>query len=320
MGAPSLGHWLRPGPLAAHLARVIAAGAAALASVVALAQSPSVSQRVSPPQAAPATELQPPGTRAGRPLRVAAAASLRGPLDQALADWREAGGGPSLVTYAGTPALVRQIEQGLPADLFVSADAAWMDYLQARGALRSGTRRDLLSNRLVLIAAKDSDSRLPEAARVAGAPIELGAPGDGPLRAALASWPGASRLAIAEVASVPAGRYARDALEALGVWRSWSGRLAMTDNVRAALLLVARGETEIGIVYASDAQAEARVRVIASLAASLHPPVRYPAAVLTSAVHPRAAEALEFLGSAAAMKRFTEAGFSPPPPSPPGGR
>ena len=94
----------------------------------------------------------------------------------------------------------------------------------------------------------------------------------------------------------------------------------MTDNVRAALLLVARGETELGIVYLSDAQAEPRVRVIARLAASLHPPIRYPAAVLAAAAHPRAAEALEFLGSPAAMKRFTEAGFSPPLSSPPGAR
>lgn len=320
MGAPSLGHWLRPGPLAVRLGRLMASGVAALASVVALAQSPSAPQRASPPQAAPATELQPPGTGAGRPLRVAAAASLRGPLDQALADWREAGGGTSLVTYAGTPALVRQIEQGLPADLFVSADAAWMDYLQARGALRSGTRRDLVSNQLVLIAGRDRVSSLPEAARTVFDPIELGTPGDGPLRAALANWPGASRLAIAEVASVPAGRYARVALETLEVWRPWSARLAMTDNVRAALLLVARGETELGIVYLSDAQAESRVRVIARLAASLHPPIRYPAAVLAAAAHPRAAEALEFLGSPAAMKRFTEAGFSPPLSSPPGGR
>ena len=307
----------------ARVARLARAGIAvivALVSAAALAQSPSAPQRLSPVQAQSAADVQSQRSEASRPLRVAAAASLRGALDQALADWREAGGGPSLVTYAGTPALVRQIEQGLPADLFVSADAAWMDHLQSKGALRPGTRRDLLVNRLVLIAASDREALLPVAARTFAAPVELGGAGDGALRAALANWPGSTRLAIAEVASVPAGRYARGALEALDLWRAWSGRLAMTDNVRAALLLVARGETELGIVYASDAQAEPRVRVVGLLSESVHPPIRYPAAVLAATVHSRALEALEFLGGPVAMKRFVAAGFSQPPPLSAGAR
>ncbi len=249
---------------------------------------------------------------AAKPLRVAAAASLRGPLDQALADWRQTGGTAAIISYAGTPALVRQIEQGLPADLFVSADSDWMDRLSARGGLRPGTRRDLLGNRLVLVAQLGVEAGLPPEARVQGVELGKGDTADRALRAALANWPGRTRLALAEVVSVPAGRYSRAALEALNLWRPWSARLAMTDNVRAALLLVARGETDLGIVYASDAKLEPRVRVVATFAETLHPPIRYPAAVLASATHPRALEALEHLAQPAAIKRFVDAGFTVP--------
>ncbi len=258
-----------------------------------------------------------PSTDAGRPIRVAAAASLRGPLDQALADWKQSGGSPAVITYAGTPALVRQIEQGLPVDLFLSADPAWMDHLEQRGALQKASRRDLLSNRLVLVTRAGTDATLPPPAQSTVAAVELGQTdgADIALRRALAHWPGNSRLALAEVGSVPAGRYARAALEALDLWKPWSARLAMTDNVRAALLLVARGEAELGIVYASDARVEPKVRVIAMFAESLHPPVRYPAAVLAASTHPRAAEALAFLSQPQALKRFTDVGFSLPRPS-----
>ena len=248
---------------------------------------------------------------AGRPIRVAAAASLRGPLDQALADWKQSGGPSAVITYAGTPALVRQIEQGLPVDLFLSADPEWMDHLAQPGALRKQSRRDLLSNRLVLVTRPGTDATLPPPAQSTAVSVELGqADGaDSALRRALAQWPGNGRFALAEVVSVPAGRYARAALDALDLWRPWSARLAMTDNVRAALLLVARGEAELGIVYASDARVEPRVRVIAMFAESLHPPVRYPAAVLAASTHPRAAEALAFLSQPQALKRFTDVGF-----------
>ena len=250
-----------------------------------------------------------------KPLRVAAAASLRGPLDQALADWRQAGGTAATITYAGTPALVRQIEQGLPADLFFSADPDWMDHLAGRGGLRPQTRRDLLGNRLVLIARPGVEAVLPPEVRSSGVELGKGDTADRALRAALANGLGRTRLALAEVGSVPAGRYARAALEALNLWQPWSSRLAMTDNVRAALLLVARGETDLGIVYASDAQLEPRIRVVATFADSLHPPIRYPAAVLASATHPRALEALEFLAQPAAIKRFLAAGFTAPGPA-----
>ena len=184
---------------------------------------------------------------AAKPLRVAAAASLRGPLDQALADWRQAGGTAATITYAGTPALVRQIEQGLPADLFFSADPDWMDHLAGRGGLRPQTRRDLLGNRLVLIARPGVEAVLPPEVRSSGVELGKGDTADRALRAALANGLGRTRLALAEVGSVPAGRYARAALEALNLWQAWSSRLAMTDNVRAALLLVARGETDLAL-------------------------------------------------------------------------
>lgn len=124
---------------------------------------------------------------------------------------------------------------------------------------------------------------------------------------------GGGRLAIGETASVPAGRYAKAALESLGVWTVWSGRLARTDNVRAALLLVARGEAALGVVYVSDAMLEPRVRVLASIAPACHPPIRYPAAVLKDASHPRAEEALRVLGSESAQSRFARAGFATVP-------
>ena len=250
-----------------------------------------------------------------RPLRVAAAASLRGPLDQALADWRAAGGSAALITYAGTPALVRQIEQGLPADLFVSADSDWMDHLERRGGLRPGTRRDLLGNRLVLIAHSGAESAVPAEVRSNRVELGQGDAADRALQVALSNWPGRNRLALADVSSVPAGRYARAALEALNLWQPWATRLAMTDNVRAALSLVARGEAELGVVYASDAQLEPRVRTLARFAESLHPPIRYPAAVLAAATHGRAGQALEFLAQPAGRHRFLEAGFTTPAPA-----
>jgi molybdate transport system substrate-binding protein len=174
---------------------------------------------------------------------------------------------------------------------------------------------DLLGNRLVLIARPGVETVLPPEVRSSGVELGKGDTADRALRAALGSGPGRTRLALAEVGSVPAGRYARAALEALNLWQPWSSRLAMTDNVRAALLLVARGETDLGIVYASDAQLEPRIRVVATFADSLHPPIRYPAAVLASATHPRALEALEFLAQPAAIKRFLEAGFTAPGPA-----
>ena len=267
-----------------------------------------------------ATSSQAGGVQAwsAQKLRIAAAASLRGPLDDILGQWRREGRVDSVVSYAGTPALVRQIGQGLPADILIAADSDWMDQLETKGGIRRDTRIDLLGNRLVLIASIAA-ARLLKAAESDVVP-ELGSP-DPVARQwlqRLANWPGNSRLAIGEIQSVPAGRYARAALTQLGLWPAWSSRLAMTDNVRAALALVARGETELGVVYASDAALEPKVRVLARMGAGCHAPIRYPAAVLSAATHPDAARALEALAAPEARAQFMAAGFVAPEDLPTG--
>jgi molybdate transport system substrate-binding protein len=217
--------------------------------------------------------------------RVLAAISLKEVLDDLARSWVAQGGAPPVIAYGGTPTLVRQIEQGAPFDLVISADAAWMDTLEQSGRVLPGSRANFAGNRLVLIAAAASPLSLQAAPRfdLAGA---LGASG---------------RLAVADVRTVPAGRYARAALESLGVWSSVSQRLAMTENVRAALLLVARGEAPVGIVYATDARAEPGVKVLSVFAADAHPPIVYPMAL---AARSPTTDARGPLGSADSAARF----------------
>lgn len=230
---------------------------------------------------------------------VFAAASLATAMDAAAAGWRAAGGAELVLSYAGTPALARQIEAGAPADIFVSASADWMDVLAARGLVRGATRRDLFGNRLVLVAPA-------EAAGAAGGPVgEIGPGFD------LSGRLGGGRLAMALVAAVPAGIYGREALVSLGLWEGVEGRLAEADNVRAALALVAAGEAPLGIVYATDARAEPRVTVIGRFPAASHAPIRYPAALLAASAHPGAAEFLDYLSGPAAQAVFAAAGFEP---------
>jgi molybdate transport system substrate-binding protein len=221
---------------------------------------------------------------------VFAAASLRDALDEALAAWD---GGTAVAAYAGSPALARQIEQGAPADLFVSADALWMDHLAARGLIRADTRRDLLGNRLVLIA------------HGAAAPV-----GGVTAGTDLAALLGGGRLAMADVAAVPAGRYGKAALETLGLWDAVADSVAQAENVRAALALVARGEAPLGIVYATDAAAEDGVSVLATFPADSHPPIVYPMAVLTDSAHPAAEALAAHLASDAAAAVFEKHGFT----------
>ena len=226
-----------------------------------------------------------------QPIVVFAAASLKNALDDvaALAVARP------VISYGASSALARQIESGAPAQVFVSADLDWMDYLEKRKLLRDGTRRNLLGNRLVLIA--------PAGSRVQ-AEIKPGFP--------LAALLGAGRLATANPASVPAGKYTKAALEKLGVWDTVAGKLAPADNVRAALLLVARGEAPLGAVYATDAAIEAKVRVVAVFPAGSHPAIVYPAALTASAPSSgAAAEFLSLLGSPRARKVFERYGFTP---------
>jgi len=257
-----------------------------------LLAAPSGARAVGP--AAPVGLAPAPAPGVGVAPTVFAAASLREVLDAVAAAWVAQGGRRPVLAYAGTPALARQIEQGAPADLLIAADAAWMDHLEQRRLLRPDSRGVVAGNRLVLVA----PAGMP-------APALRLQPG-----VALAQALGDGRLALADVASVPAGRYARAALESLGVWGSVAGRVAMAQNVRAALALVARGEAPLGIVYASDALAEPRVRVVDTFAASLHPPIAYQAALTAVSTSPDAAAFSAFLRSPAAATIFAAHGFT----------
>lgn len=226
-------------------------------------------------------------------VMVYAAASMKEALDELAKHFEAQGGGRVVVSYAASSALARQVEKGAPADLFVSADLDWMDYLAARKLIRAESRVDLAANRLVLIAPVAS-----KAALVIGPQF--------PLAAAL----GEGRLALADPASVPAGKYGKAALEALGVWDSVSARTARAENVRAALALVARGEAPLGIVYATDAIAERKVRVVGEFAANLHPPIVYPAAIIANSKSAAAAPLLRFLRSTQARAVWRRHGFT----------
>ncbi|MDR6672594.1 molybdate ABC transporter substrate-binding protein [Xanthomonas sp. 1678] len=228
------------------------------------------------------------------PLTVFAAASLKESLDEAAAAYQRASGTPVQVSYAASSALARQVEQGAPADVFFSADLEWMDYLQQRQLVAPAQRRNLLGNTLVLVAPASSAAK-----------VDLRKPG------ALAAALGAQgRLALGQTNSVPAGKYARAALQTLGQWDGVQARLAESDSVRAALMLVARGETPLGIVYGSDAKAEPKVRVVAVFPADSHAPIVYPVAALRASKHPAAADFVRWLGTPPAQAIFQRRGFS----------
>lgn len=225
-------------------------------------------------------------------ITVFAAASLRNALDEAAAAYAAGGKAKPVVSYAASSALARQIENGAPADLFVSADLGWMDYLDRKGLLAPGMRRNLLGNRLVLIAP-------------ARRPVTLQPAPGFPIAEALKG----GRLALADPNSVPAGKYARAALEKLGVWNQVARHVAAAENVRAALALVARGEAPLGIVYQTDAAAEAGVEVAGVFPDDSHPPIIYPIAATKSA-RPAAAPLLEFLEGPQARRIFERHGFA----------
>lgn len=227
-----------------------------------------------------------------QPLTVFAAASLKDAMDTAGKLYTAKTGRPVRFSYAASSAIARQIEQGAPADVFVSADADWMDYLAKRSLVVAGTRRDLLSNHLALIAPADSKLTLR---------IRKGMP----LATALGA---AGRLAVAGP-DVPAGRYAEASLTALGVWDSVKDRLARAENVRAAMAFVARGETPLGIVYDTDAKIEPRVRIVALFPDSTHPRIVYPAAVVMASKNPDARAFLDALQSPAEAAVFRKYGF-----------
>ena len=226
------------------------------------------------------------------PVLVFAAASLEGTLAPLVARWAEDAGMDARVVSGGSGALAKQIEAGAPAAIFVSAAPEWMDYLEDAGRIDPASRVNLLSNRLALVA----HDPLPT--------VEIGPDLD------LPALLGDGRLAMGLVGSVPAGTYAKAALESLGLWDDAAPRLAETDNVRAALALVESGAAPLGIVYATDTAGSA-VTTLGLLPEGSHPPIRYPAALVTDAP-PEAASLLAFLEGPEARAAFDAAGFGRP--------
>jgi molybdate transport system substrate-binding protein len=239
--------------------------------------------------------LGPQAAAAQQSVTVFAAASLKNALDEADAAFAKESGVKVTASYEASSALAKQIEAGAPADVFVSADLRWMDYVAQRKLIAPATRTNLLGNKLVLIAPKDS--RLDRVAIGPGFDI--------------AKLAGDGRIAVADVKAVPAGLYAKAALEQLGAWAAAEPKLAQAENVRATLAFVARGETPLGIVYATDARIEPKVKIVGTFPDGSYPPVTYPVAATAGAAgKPAVARYLTFLHSAAAKAIFEKYGFS----------
>jgi len=230
---------------------------------------------------------------------VFAAASLKNALDAVNADWQKETGKKVTISYAASSALAKQIEQGAPAHLFISADLDWMDYVAQKGLIKPESRINLLGNRIVLIAPKGKAQ-----------PVEIKPGFD------LARVLGDGRLAMANVESVPAGKYGKAALEELGVWASVSRKVAQAENVRAALLLVSRGEASAGVVYQTDAAADANVMIIGAFPDGSYPPVVYPAAETVIGANADASAFLDYLKSPKARPGFESQGFTVLAPTP----
>ncbi len=231
--------------------------------------------------------------RAEEPVTVFAAASLKESAEKIAAAWKAAGGADVTFSFAGSSALAKQIEEGAPADVFISADLKWMDHLDKAGRVKADTRVNLLGNRIVLVAPKGSTAETT---------IAPGFP--------LAALLGDERLAMANVDAVPAGTYGKAALTNLGVWESVKDKVAQAENVRAALLLVSRGEAPLGIVYETDAKVDSSVKILDRFPETSHPAIVYPAALTTDSTNPRAADFLAYLQGADAHAIFTAAGFT----------
>jgi molybdate transport system substrate-binding protein len=226
-------------------------------------------------------------------LTVFAAASMKNALDTIDAAYSAKTGVRIVASYAASSTLAKQIEQGAPADIFLSADTDWMDYAIARKNINEPTRVNLLGNSIVLIAPRDSRTDN----------VTIGQGFD------LAKLAGSGKIATGDVQAVPVGKYAKAALEKLGAWQAAGPKFAMAENVRAALTLVARGEAVLGIVYSTDAKVEPGVKIVGTFPADSHPPIVYPVAATTIA-KPEAAGYLDFLRSSAAKATFEKYGFS----------
>lgn len=227
-------------------------------------------------------------------VTVFAAASLKNALDDVAAAYKEKTGQTVVISYAASSALAKQIEEAAPADIFFSADLAWMDYLEERDLIMKDTRHTLLGNEIVLVAPADSATTLT-VAKGMDFSSALGADG---------------KLAMANVDSVPAGKYGKAALEWLGVWEAVAPRVVQADNVRAALAFVATGEAPLGIVYQTDANSEPKVKVVGAFPADSHPPILYPAAITATSTNPEARAFFDFMRSDEAKPAYEKQGFT----------
>jgi molybdate transport system substrate-binding protein len=234
-----------------------------------------------------------PASAQEKSLTVFAAASMKNALDDVSAAYTAKTGAKVIASYAASSVLAKQIDQGAPADIFLSADTDWMDYATKQKTIKPDTRTNLLGNSIVLIAPKDS--------KIDNVTIASGFD--------LAKLAGQGRIATGDVSSVPVGKYAKAALEKLGAWDAAAPKFAMAESVRAALTLVARGEAVLGIVYATDARVEPEVKIVGTFPADSHPPIIYPVAATTSA-GTGAADYLAFLHTQAAKTIFEKYGFT----------
>jgi molybdate transport system substrate-binding protein len=234
----------------------------------------------------------PPARAEDKTLVVFAAASMKNALDDIDAAFTAKTGTKVSASYAASSTLAKQIEQGAPADIFVSADTDWMDYATAKKTINEPTRVNLLGNSIVLIAPKDS--KIDN--------VTIGQNFD------LAKLAGDGKIATGDVKSVPVGKYAKAALEKLGAWQAAEPKFAMADSVRAALTLVARGEANLGIVYSTDAKVEPGVKIVGTFPADSHPPIIYPVAA-TATAKDEAKAYLDYLHSSAAKAVLEKYGF-----------
>ena len=234
-----------------------------------------------------------PASAQDKSLTIFAAASLKNALDDIDAAFTAKTGIKIIASYAASSMLAKQIEQGAPADIFVSADTDWMDYAATGKNINEATRISLLGNSIVLIAPKESGVDK----------VTIGQGFD------LAKLAGDGRIATGDVHAVPIGKYAKAALEKFGAWQAAEPKFAMTESVRAALSLVARGEATLGIVYATDARVEPGVKIVGTFPAESHPPIIYPIAATISAKS-RATDYLAFLRSPVAKTIFEKYGFT----------
>jgi molybdate transport system substrate-binding protein len=250
---------------------------------------------VSAPLATPAfaQDAKPAAATSAKTLTAFAAASMKNALDDVNNAYAAKSGNKITASYAASSALAKQLEQGAPADVFISADTAWMDYAIQKKSVNAATRIDLLGNSIVLIAPKDS--------KITHVDIKQGFD--------LAKLAGDGRITTGDVKAVPVGKYAKAALEKLGAWQAVEPKMAMAENVRAALALVSRGEAVLGIVYSTDAKVDPGVKIVGTFPADSHPPIIYPVAA-TSTAKDGTSDYLSFLKSSAAKATFEKYGFS----------